>query len=195
MRIYLFTFLILISCGTDQEINTSQKQNSMEQKNCIDVLKNDSISINSDIDVSNCDLQSLIGAFGLTVSDSNKGYLGTNQIPLAWWQIKTENGVEITFWAKADELVKIDVSRSYEPTNDVPEFVKKNGEPTLRLDYYYDVIKMDNLAAVYPELGIVLLYEIGEASVYKWSYFAPTSAKEYHENLHPVNAQREFEDH
>lgn len=195
MRLFLFTILILIGCRTDQEINFKQTQNSMKPTSCIDILKNDSISINSNIDFSKCDLKTLLTSFDLSIADSVKGSLGKNQIPLSMWSTTTKAGIEITFWAKSEELVKIDVSRPYRASNDVSTFKEINGEATVRLDYFFDVIKMQNLAALYPDKGMIIFYEINEESVYKWSYFKACSANYYEENFHPVNAPREFEEH
>lgn len=165
----------------------------MDLLKCSELFKNDSLSFNTKVDFSTCDLEVILSDLGVSVSDSVTTTLGTHQVRTVYWTIHRKDGCVLKIWSQNNSLVKIDVIRDFNDQEEMNQFQTEHGEPTATLDYYFDVIKMKKKTAVYAEHGIALFYGMSDSAIYSWSYFAPMTASNYEETLHPVNPPREFE--
>ena len=127
--------------------------------------------------------------------ESTRAALGTSFVDSHYYEysLNPDEGVQSKVWFQEHELAKIEVYKSWSINKEIEQAITDLGAPTLKLDYYLDVIPMKNKAWIYPEQGIAIFFGITDDSIDRVVYFKATSSEDYLSTIHNTEKPREFE--
>lgn len=130
----------------------------------------------------------LLTHFGL--SNARTLHLGRTRQPYDYYLWKNKN-CTVILWFDKEKLIKVDIDRyANTPQNEV--ILAQLGEPILKLDFYSSFLLREEMAFVYPEKGISIEFYQVPNEIETISYFEPTTAQFYINNLHDYSIPREF---
>jgi hypothetical protein len=121
-------------------------------------------------------------------------YLGTAFVASQCYEytLNNETGVYTKVWFQEDELAKIEVFKTWTIDEKIRQALTDLGAPSLKCDYYLDVIPMEDKVWIYPEQGLAIFFGISDDSIYRVVYFKATTSEAYLATLHNEEKPREF---
>lgn len=143
---------------------------------------------------SECESSDIFSVFPPLVEDVAVGKLGSEYLPTFYKVCVVENYDEpVKVWFKDNAIVKIEAKYPQLSTDESQAIAKALGQPTAKLDYYFDIMMIPNGEWVYAERGISLFFNADGTSLVNLSVFYPTSLDNYPRNIRPpFNPVREF---
>ncbi|WGF91810.1 hypothetical protein [Aequorivita marisscotiae] len=146
------------------------------------------------VSMENCELLPVLKHFRKSQSNAVETYLGKENEEVAYYDI--EFGVKklnaIKIWTANNKIIKIDLIKTFSNTEKVVKKLQQLPKSNTKLNYYYDVIYMEDKAWIYPENGIAVFLGLTDGVVNFISYFPPTTIENYINHLHSFSAPREF---
>lgn len=181
----LLGFLLFINIVVLSNCNTPKMKTSIEEiDNIINYLTLESFDFKSSTK------KEILTHFDLSNADTTRFSLGKKWQPYTYYTWKNED-CEVILWFDNEQLIKVDIERYVEiPQNE--NILTQLGESTLKLDFYSDVVLIEKMAFVYPKKGISIEFYQVPNGIGKISYFEPTTAEFYIDNLHDFSIPREF---
>lgn len=143
---------------------------------------------------SECQISDIFSLFKSITEDASVGKLGSEYIPSFYKVYVLENYNEpIQVWFKDNAILKIEAKYPQLSANQYQAITKALGEPTDKLDYYFDILMIPNGEWVYPKRGISLFLNADGTGLVNLSVYHPTSLETYKRNIRkPFYPPREF---
>ncbi|MEP0263095.1 hypothetical protein [Dokdonia sp.] len=147
----------------------------------------------NDLNIEKCQ-EMLLKQIAIDNKEQIDGTLGISLIDSYYYRytINDDQGIYTTIWLQKNQIAKIEVHKSWTINPQIKQTIDSLGEPSLKLDYYIDVVEMKNKVWVYPQKGIALFLGFNENSIYRVEYYNPTTPEEYKSSLYNLGRPREF---
>ena len=183
---YTIGLMLLISCN--------QKSKTMKTSECQRIIETSLTEGNIVPHGKLCQLGVLENSYDIKSENAVTSYLGTEARPYSLWQfcLDSDSSIEIKVYAINESVKKIERWETIDDKSTNSKLLNTLGPPDLKLDYYFDVIKMNDKLWVYPSKGLALYFGMLENIIYGISYFEPTDVETYRRELYKNQTPREF---